>query len=87
MSIAINIPTLLAEKLRKKYYVARHANWLLVMDKFCTKIVATIYVYPEDKNVVLIDRNNIDEELKEILRSMGFTDFKVTRRVPRYQPP
>ncbi len=68
----------LAQFLRKRgFYVARHANWLLVMKD--DKIVATIYVYPDFKEVTVVERERLAHLVKEVLR-----DYKVTVKEPNF---
>ena len=67
----------LAEELRRLgYYVSRHANWLLVLKG--NEIVATIYVYPDYKEVTVVDRDEITELVRKTLK-----EYKVTKREPR----
>ena len=75
-------PAALARSLRKKYYVARHADWLIVMDKECKRYLATIYVYPRYKEVVVVDRDSVYEDVIKALKELGL-DFKVSKREPR----
>ncbi|UXD22511.1 hypothetical protein IPA_05680 [Ignicoccus pacificus DSM 13166] len=70
--------------MRRKYYVARHADWLLVMDKDCKSYLATVYVYPRAKEVVVVDRDEVTRDVMEALKELGL-EFKVTKRVPQYQ--
>jgi hypothetical protein len=74
----------IARVLRKKYYVARHADWLLVMDKNCKEYLATVYVYPRAKEVVIVDRANVYDDVARALKELGL-EFKVVRRSPQYQ--
>ena len=74
-------PAAIARALRKKYYVARHADWLLIMDKGCNKYLATIYVYPRAKEVVVVDRANVYLDVLNVIKELDL-DFKVTKRAP-----
>ncbi len=76
-------PAALAEELRKKYYVARHADWLIVMDKDCKRYLATVYVYPRYKEIIVVDRDSVYEEVLRALSALGLR-FKVSRREPQY---
>ncbi len=68
----------LAKELGKLgYYVSRHSNWLLVMRN--NKIAATIYVYPDYKEVTVVDRDEVAELVAKILR-----DYKVLRKRPKF---
>jgi len=74
-------PAALARVLREKYYVSRHADWLMVMDKECKRYLATVYVYPRAKEVIVVDRGNVYEDIKKALRDLNL-NYKVYRRTP-----
>ncbi|ALU12590.1 hypothetical protein EYM_05500 [Ignicoccus islandicus DSM 13165] len=75
-------PAALARILRKKYYVARHADWLIVMDKDCKEYLATVYVYPRYREVVVVDRDSVYDDVVKALKELNL-DFEVSRREPQ----